>query len=519
MQSWDYVVVGGGSAGAVAAARLSEDPAVSVLLLEAGGGGKAPFIQIPNGIYFVKGNPRYHWLMPVEPDPTRNGRVELLTCGRGLGGGSSINGMVFVKGLKVDYAEWEKSAGSDWGVGPVNRAFGRVEGAINVDTPSPLHPVADQFIQSAKAFGLPENTTDLTRTGMGVMECPTSASGGWRQSTERGYIRPSRSRKNLTVYTNCVATRLIVESGRVRGVEFLRHGTLTTVYANEEIVLSAGAINSPTLLMRSGIGAADHLRAVGITPVHDLPSVGEGLQDHPCVWISANVRERTWNDDLGLGGIIRAGAQWLLGRKGPAASGMCHATLYGSTEGAAGEPDYQMSFMPAGYVVLDDGVEFLPSSSVTTAVSLCRPVGRGSVKLRSTNLADTPVITYRLLDTEDDMRRLREACLAARAIYASAPMNKTIIGEAVPGPDVKTDAQWTDHIRKHAVNMCHPAASCRMGADDHSVVDPSLRLRGLQGLRIADASIMPQITSGNTNAPSIMIGERVAEFIQRDRAA
>lgn len=517
MASWDYVVVGGGSAGAVTAARLSEDPAISVLLIEAGRGGTAPFLQIPNGIYFVKGSPRYHWLLEVEPDPTRNDRRETLTCGRGLGGGSAINGMVFVKGLKADYDAWSEAAGPDWSVAAVDRSFRKVETAMRIETPSPIHPVAKLFLESARTFGLPDNSTELTRTASGVMPCPTSAAGGWRQSTARTYLKPVRSRSNLTVLTRATATRLIVEAGRVRGVVYERDGRHEKAFAEREVILSAGAINTPRILMASGIGPADHLSSLGIQPVLDLPAVGEGLQDHPCMWISVNVRQPTWNDTLGPYGIARAGAQWLANRTGPAASGMCHVTLYGSTKGAGVPPDYQMSFMPAGYVVLDHGVKFLPTSSATAAVSLCRPVGRGSVRLRSSDPHAAPLINYRLLDSAQDVETLREACRAAREIYASAPMRDAIVGEAAPGPAVESDTDWNDYIRRHAVNMCHPVGSCRMGADEASVVDPRLRLRGLDGLRIADASIMPQITSGNTNAPSIMIGERAAEFILEDR--
>lgn len=519
VESWDYVVVGGGSAGAVVAARLSEDATASVLLIEAGQSGTAPFLQIPNGVYFVKGSARYHWLMAVEPDPTRNNRRETLACGRGLGGGSAINGMVFVKGLRSDFEAWREAGGPDWDVAAVDRAYQKVEAAVKIETPSPVHPVAQLFLESARTYGLAANSTNLMETSAGVMPCPTSAAAGWRQSTARTYLRPIRGRKNLTVATGAVARRLIVESGRVRGVIIERGGKERKAFAGREVILSAGAINTPRILMASGVGPADHLASVGITPVLDLPAVGEGLQDHPCVWISVNVTQKTWNDTLGLGGIALAGAEWLVRRTGPAASGMCHVTLYGSTRGDGAIPDYQMSFMPAGYVVLDHGVKFLPRSSASAAVSLCRPVGRGSVRLRSADPDVAPVISYRLLDGDEDIRTLREACRAARAIYASAPMRDSIVDEAAPGQAVQTDDEWTDYIRRHAVNMCHPVGSCRMGSDNASVVDPRLRLRGLEGLRIADASIMPRITSGNTNAPSIMIGERAAEFIREEHNA
>jgi len=517
MKAFNYIVVGGGSAGAVVASRLTEDPDISVLLIEAGGAGTAPFLQVPNGIYFVKGSARYHWPMAIEPDPTREGRREMLTCGRGLGGGSSINGMVYVKGLRSDFETWQAIAGTEWNVEAVNHAYNKAETALTIRPPAPMHPVALKFLQSAHAIGLPENSTDLLRTGCGAMPCPSSAAHGIRQSTARGYLKPARNRRNLTTLTHSVVTRLLVENGRVRGVMYVKAGREHTAYTDGEVILCAGAINTPRLLMCSGIGPADHLRSVGVTPILDQPQIGEGLQDHPCVWVSARVKERTWNDDMGPVGMVRAGVQWLFSRTGPAASAMCHVTLFGSSESAEGIPNFQMSFMPAGYVVRDDGVAFIPTSSVSAAVSLCRPSGRGSVRLRSSRFDDAPIIQYRLLDSDQDILTLTAACRTARQIYASGPMRDIVVDEASPGKAVESDSEWKQYIQRHAMNMCHPVGTCGMGIDERAVVDSRLRLRGLEGLRVADASVMPAITSGNTNAPSIMIGERAAGFILDDR--
>ncbi|MBD9597358.1 GMC family oxidoreductase N-terminal domain-containing protein [Ensifer sp. ENS05] len=515
MLKFDYIIVGGGSGGAVVASRLSEDPRISVLLIEAGGKGTSPFVLVPNAFYFIKGNPRYHWLMPMEPDPSRNGRRDIMASGKGLGGSSAINGMVFVKGLEEDYLPWRDAGGDDWSLQAIDRAFAQVENALEIRPPNPLHPTARAFIDSARALGFPDNSTDLLRTGVGVMPCPTSASRGLRQSTWVGYLKQARKRKNLTIVTESVVTRLIVEGETVCGVKYMKGGREFGVYANSEVILSAGAIRTPHILMLSGIGPAAHLREAGIQPVLDHPEIGTRLQEHPSMWIAANVSERSWNDDLKPLGMVKAGLQWLLSRSGPAASGMGQATLYGSTTGGS-KPDYQLNFMPAGYIAKDGKIQFLDSSSISVAVSLCRSGAHGTVRLRSGNYADNPIIQYNLLQSPEDIRILADACRVVRNIFSSEPLGAKITGEAFPGKSVQTDDEWEQSLRANSGKMCHPCGTCRMGDDERSVVDPKLRLRGLKGLRIADASIMPTITSGNTNAPTIMIGERAAEFIRQD---
>ncbi len=515
MPDWDYIIAGGGTAGCILAARLSEDSDVKVLLIEAGGKAFSPFIQIPNGIYFLKGNPHYHWLIETEADPSRNNRRETLTCGKVLGGGSSINGMVYVETLAADLALWEAAGGSDWQTEKLASYARKARTTLNIRQPSDMHPVSNIFLESAVAAGIPLETLAFPHPSFGAMPCPSSASGGWRQSTDRTYLSPARTRKNLTILTNTEVHRVIIDNNRATGVVINKNGREKHIHASREVILSTGAINTPKILMLSGIGPAHSLQQAGVNIHLDQPEVGQNLQDHPCIWISATVKTKTWTDVLGWRGMASAGLEWLLKRSGPAGSGMCQATLFtgNSPEGGAA---CQMSFMPAGYKVQDQGVSFLSDSSVTTAVSLCQPQGRGSIRLVNADPGTQPEVTYRLLDRTEDIKALTEGGRLARAIYNQHPFANIITGEVAPGPDVNSDAEWVQFLRKAAVNMCHPAGSCRMGKDSLAVVDPKLRVNGISALRIADASIMPVISSGNTNAPTAMIAEKAAALIRED---
>jgi choline dehydrogenase len=515
---WDYIIVGGGAAGCVLAARLSAQSNASVLLVETGGEARSPFIQIPNGIFFLKGSPKVHWLMTTEPDPSRNGRQETLTCGKVLGGGSSINGMVYVDLQGQDVEDWEKAGGALWSADALKNAAIRARKTLQIQPPSEVHQTAKTFLKGAQEVGIPPQTPTFPHPAIGGMPCPSSAAGGWRRNTDRAYLKPARRRPNLTVMTHTQIESVVIENGRATGVIARRGRKPETLTARREVILSAGAINSPKILMLSGIGPADVLRDAGIAVAQNHDEVGANLQDHPCVWISAEVTPKTWNDTMSPVGFAAAGLRWMFGRRGPAASPMCHATLFGNIRGDKGAPDFQMSFMPAGYVVQDHGVEFLKKSSVTAAVSLCRPSGRGAVRVTSPDPSATPEITYHLLSDDADVRTLASACRIARNIYESKPFSTIFQKEVAPGAGVQSDDQWMDFVRQSAVNMCHPAGSCRMGQDTASVVNPELKVRGIDGLRVVDASVMPVISSGNTNAATITLAERASDIILTVRA-
>ena len=531
---FDYVVVGAGSAGCVVASRLSEDPATRVLLLEAGPRDTSPWIHLPVGYYRTMFDPRVAWSFDTEPDPGLNGRTLRWPRGRVVGGSSSINGLAWVRGQPEDYDHWRQLGNEGWSFEDVLPCFKRAEcyahgdpalrgrdGPLGIAPSIYRSELMDAFVEAAKQAGLPENPDYNGATQEGVAYFQVTIRNGLRQSAATAYLRPARRRPNLELRTGALTLRLLLDGRRVTGVEYRRDGAVERVTARREVVLSAGAIGSPHLLLLSGIGPGEHLRKVGVEVRHHLPGVGQGLQDH--FQARAVYRSRlpvTINDatrTLWRKGLI--GLQWALTRKGPLTVAAGVVALFARTRPEVATPDVQFHVIP--FSADRPGQPLHAFSGYTISVCQLRPESRGSLCLRDADPATPPVIRPNYLATETDRRTMVEALKLARRIMSEPVMARYREAEVFPGPEVASDAQLLDYVRNTGTTIFHPSCTCRMGpeGDAGAVVDSRLRVRGLAGLRVADASIMPAVVSGNTNAPTIMIGEKGADMIRADARA
>jgi choline dehydrogenase len=528
---FDYIVVGAGSAGCVLARRLSDDAAVRVLLLEAGPPAQGFWVKAPAGMAKLFKNPRYNWGYFTDPIPTLRDRSLYWPRGKALGGSSAINGLVYVRGNRGDFDHWASLGNAGWKWEDVLPHFMRLEnygaaagplhgtsGPLVVSDPAIKHPTAIDFIESARRIGIPEIRSFNGEEPEGVGFLQANIKHGLRQSSYEAFLKPVRSRSNLVVESGVHVSRVLIESRRAVGVELLQGNEKRSSRATREVIVCAGALNSPQVLMLSGIGNGEELRRHGIDTILHLPGVGRNLQDHFVARIQAVVTPASsYNRALNGWRMYAEGARYLATRGGylALASSMAGAFVKSSPE--IEYSDLEISFRPMTFTHQANGKVTIDNiDAVGASVYNTRPASRGQVLLRSANSLDAPRFQPNFLAHPDDVRAMLSGVRKLRQIYSTEPLASRVVSELIPGAAVTTDEQLLDYLQREGHCAFHPAGSCKMGTDSMSVVDARLRVRGIAGLRVADASIMPTVTAGNTNAPSIMIGDKAAEMIRTD---
>ena len=533
--SFDFIVAGAGSAGAAVASRLSENDRYRVLLLEAGPPDTNPWIHIPLGFAKTYVDPKVNWKFESQPQERLNGRRLYAPRGRTLGGTSSINGMVYMRGHPRDYDDWRQRGCVGWDWDSVLPFFKKAEnqqrgadafhgtgGPLNVSDHATGSELADAMVTAAGTLGIPRNPdfNGVRQEGAGYYQTTTHDRRRW--SSARAYLVPARSRPNLVVRTGCQATRVLIDGGRAVGVEFQSPSGRETAHAGREVIVSGGAYGSPQLLQLSGLGPAEHLQAMGIEIVRDMPSVGSNLHDHFGIYlmwrcsraITLNDLENSWARK------IAAGIRYGLFRSGPMAVNGIRAGLFTRSDTRLERPDIQINLLEWSTKERSrDRVIPHDFPGFTLGPVHLTPDGRGTVRLASPDPLAAPAITFGFLGSEYDMRAMVAAVRLARDIAAQPAMRPYVVEEIVPGPPTASDSDLERFVRETGVSNHHPAGSCAMGTGSNTVVDPRLRVHGIGSLRVADASIMPSVVAGNTNAPSIMIGEKAAAMILEDAIA
>ncbi len=531
MEEFDYIIVGAGSAGCVVAARLSEDPDVSVLLLEAGGTDKKFKISMPLGFLSTIADPKLSWGYMGEPEPNLNGRPLWLPRGKVLGGSSSINGMFYMRGHPNDYNSWAQLGAHGWGYEDVLPYFRKMEdswrgeseyhgvgGPVRVEPIQTEHLLHDPLREAVLAAGYPDtddiNAEQAEGPALGEL---TIDKNGRRVSAAAAYIRPAIGRKNLEVRLESLVHKVDFEGQRASGVTYARGGEVRQVKARREVILSGGVYNSPHVLMLSGIGPADHLAEMGVEVKHNLPGVGRNISDHPCCMMEfAASKPVTFINELRFDRAARHFLQWLTMGTGKFATQLNSCNVILQTDRSLAQPDIQLMANPVTFNAKVWMPPFVkqPQHKLACGVVVLNQHSRGWLKLKSDKPEDLPAVTLNIMDDEWDMRTMIRGIREARRIYRTAPQSEITGAELMPGQDVQSDDELEAWVRQVCEIGQHAVGSCRMGTDDMAVTDPELRVRGVDGLRVIDAAVMPTVPSANTNASAIMVGEKGADLIR-----
>ncbi|MEO1719022.1 MAG: choline dehydrogenase [Pseudomonadota bacterium] len=531
-RAFDYVIVGAGSAGCVLANRLTEDADVKVALIEAGGRDTNPWIHVPSGYYKNIYNEKITWQYESGPEPHLNGRKIPWPRGRVLGGTSAINGLLYVRGQANDFNVWRQLGNDGWSYSDVLPYFKKAErqergasdlhgadGFLGVSDVRVDNPMCEAFRKSAIAAGIPDNNDFNGEAQEGVGYFQLTNWNGRRSSTAVGYLKPAKSRPNLTIITDAVTERVVLNGRTAEGVAIRTPSGRETIVARREVVISAGAIGSPQILQVSGIGPSDVLADAGIEVRHALAGVGENLQDHYQSRLLYEMRGRGSVNDVWHSRVeqVKAGLEYALKRSGFLTIGAGVVGAFVKSSPDLEEPDIQFHFIPMSGLGPGQGLH--PFPGVTVSVCQLRPESRGTLRVTSADVDVKPTIVSNYFEADIDRHVIIEATKIARKIVSQPPFSDLVVREFAPGPDAQTDDDFFAHARDHGTTIYHPCGTCKMGTDAMAVVDPRLRVHGIANLRVADASIMPNMTSGNTNAPTVMIGEKAADMIKQDRAA